>query len=273
MAGGKRIDLSKINAVANNASMQTSNKNETTIAIDKIQPNPFQPRFVEENIDELAASIEKDGLLQPIAVRKNLDNTYTLIAGHRRFAAIKKLGQQEIKANIISDVDDKRLCTLAMIENVQREQLHPIEIATTIDNLIMQGFCHSQDDVALLFTKSKVWVSKMRSILKLDEEIIKDLSVNKPKIGAETLAELAKVTQSRQYDIYLEIPTMENAREYIQGIIKEQKLKVPVSTAKLSFDISTKLNKKETQKALNEIISLMENEGIETILTRIKGVN
>jgi len=268
-----RIDLSKINAVANNATMQTSNKNETTIPVNMILPNPYQPRFSEENIDELAASIEKDGLLQPIAVKKNSDGTYIVIAGHRRLAATKSLNLKEIKVHIVNDVDDKKLYTLAMIENVQREQLNPIEVAIAVDNSIKQGFCTSQDEVAELIGKSKVWVSKIRSLLKLDEKIIADLLENNPKIGAETLAELAKVEQSKQFDIYLDIPNMENAREQIKEIIKSQKQKESVSRAKLSFDISSNLDKKDTQKALNEILSLMEEEGIETILKRIKGGN
>jgi len=265
----KKIDLNKINAIANNATMQTAAKPESNISIDKILPNPYQPRFTEENIEELATSIQNDGLLQPIAVRKNNDNTFTLIAGHRRFAAVKTLGHKEIKANIISDVDDKKLCTLAMIENIQREQLHPIEIATTIDNLIKQGFCTSQDEVADLFAKSKVWVSKMRSLLKLEQNIINDLVDKKPKIGAETLSELAKVESSKQLEVYNEITNMENPREYIQDIIKKQKLKDVVSTAKLSFDISQTLDKEKTHKAISIILKEMEKIGIEAVLKKM----
>ena len=100
------------------------------VGIDRIAPNPDQPRtqFKKEEIEELAASIEKDGLLQPILVRQIADGTYQIIAGERRWQASKAAGLKKVPVRI-KEVDDDQALELALIENIQRSDLNPIEEA------------------------------------------------------------------------------------------------------------------------------------------------
>src|SRR3954453_20425672 len=100
------------------------------IAIEKIKPNRYQPRtvFSEEKIEELARTIHTHGVIQPIVIRSAGTGTYEIIAGERRYRAMKKLGWSEVPA-IIRELDDKETASIALIENLQREELTAIEEA------------------------------------------------------------------------------------------------------------------------------------------------
>ena len=107
------------------------------IEIDLIAPNPYQPRknFDEEALSELASSIDEFGLIQPVVLYKDKEGSYILIAGERRLRACKILGKTDIKAVILEAEEDK-LRELALIENIQREDLNPIELAISYKELI-----------------------------------------------------------------------------------------------------------------------------------------
>ncbi|HEY7534415.1 MAG TPA: ParB/RepB/Spo0J family partition protein, partial [Thermodesulfobacteriota bacterium] len=100
------------------------------LGIDEIKPNTYQPRkdFDEEAIKELASSIQEKGIIQPIVVRKS-ENTYEIIAGERRWRAAQRVGLTRVPV-IIKDVSDREALELALVENLQREDLNPIEEAT-----------------------------------------------------------------------------------------------------------------------------------------------
>ena len=106
-------------------------KNITNIKIENILPNRMQPRIVfeDESIDELAESIKKHGIINPITVRR-LGNKYEIIAGERRFKASQSIGLKEIPA-IVIEADDKKTAELALNENIQRKELSPIEEGKT----------------------------------------------------------------------------------------------------------------------------------------------
>ncbi|ELX4739713.1 ParB/RepB/Spo0J family partition protein [Campylobacter jejuni] len=143
-------------------------KNQSTmIEIDQISPNPFQPRknFDQEALDELANSIKEFGLIQPIIVfRKN--NKFILIAGERRLRAVKALGKKEILA-FIADIDENKLRELALIENIQRENLNPIELANSYKDL-MQVHKITQENLAELIHKSRTQITNTLRLLNLD---------------------------------------------------------------------------------------------------------
>ncbi len=152
------------------------------IEIEKIKPNPFQPRktFNEESIKELAASIQKHGLMQPIIVIEN-EGEYILVAGERRLRAVKSLGKENIKA-IISDISLKDLREYALIENIQREDLNAIEIAYSLKSLIDEfGFTH--EELAKNLGKSRTYISNMLRLLNLPESVQDKLSQNKITYG------------------------------------------------------------------------------------------
>lgn len=139
-----------------------------TIPINKLRPNPYQPRkyFSDEAIAELAASIKEIGLLQPINVRKVGQDQYELIAGERRMRACRMAGFTHIKALVQTNAIDQDSATLAMIENLQRENLHFFEEAEGYQALIREhGF--TQEELARRLSKNQSTIANKLRILRL----------------------------------------------------------------------------------------------------------
>lgn len=140
------------------------------IDLDSIVANPYQPRkhFDEDSIAELSESIKRHGLIQPIVVIEN-DNGYMLIAGERRVRASRKAGLTTIKA-VVADFDRSRFRELALIENIQRESLNPIELAHAYRELIEE---HSitQDELAQIIHKSRSQIANTMRLLQLSDYV------------------------------------------------------------------------------------------------------
>ena len=136
------------------------------IEIQRIRPNPFQPRkeFKEEDLAQLQASLAESGLLQPITVRATGDQ-FELVAGERRLRAATRLGWKAIPA-IVKDFDDKALLTLALVENLQRADLNPVEEAEGYSRLIAE-FSLTQQDVATVVGKDRSTVANSLRLLNL----------------------------------------------------------------------------------------------------------
>ena len=143
------------------------------IQVSKIVPNRFQPRrvFDEEKLNELAQSIKEHGLTQPIVVvyDAGLDK-YEIVVGERRFRATQLAGMTEIDAIVHKHLSDQELCALALIENIQREDLNPIETAQGYRNLISK-FAITQTNLATYCGKSKAAISNTLRLLDLEPEI------------------------------------------------------------------------------------------------------
>lgn len=143
------------------------------IALTKIIPNRYQPRriFDEEKLQELAASIKEHGLTQPIVVVYDAGmDKYEIVVGERRFRASQLAGLTEIDALVHKSLSDQQMCALALIENIQREDLNPIETALGYRNL-MHKFEISQTDLAQYCGKSKAAVSNALRLLELPEHM------------------------------------------------------------------------------------------------------
>lgn len=140
------------------------------LPVAQVKPNPFQPRrsFDETALAELAASIKASGLLQPLVVRAN-GGTYELIAGERRWRAVQQLGWATVPV-VVKEADDRALLTLALIENLQRDDLTPIDEATGYQRL-MEEFTLPQAEVARLVGKDRSTVSNSLRLLKLPPEV------------------------------------------------------------------------------------------------------
>ena len=136
------------------------------IPVANIRPNPYQPRarLDEPQFSELVASLETAGLLQPVVVRKHLDG-FQLIAGERRWRAAQKLGWARIPA-VIKEADDRTLLTLALVENLQRDNLSAIEEATSYQRLLDE-FQLSQADIARLVGRDRSTIANALRLLKL----------------------------------------------------------------------------------------------------------
>ncbi|MBX1886839.1 ParB/RepB/Spo0J family partition protein [Campylobacter peloridis] len=140
------------------------------IDLDLISPNPYQPRknFDEQALEELASSIKEYGLIQPIVVLKKDDFSYVLVAGERRYRACKILKQNEIKAVVLNN-DDIKLRELALIENIQRENLNPIELAYSYKELL-ELHDITQEKLSDIIHKSRPQIANTLRLLNLNQE-------------------------------------------------------------------------------------------------------
>ncbi len=145
-------------------------RNTDEVPLECVSPNPDQPRthFKKEELEELAASIEKDGLLQPILVRSVGSNSYQIIAGERRWQACRLLGISTIPVRI-KDADDDKALELALVENVQRSDLNPIEEAYGYRRM-MERRSLTQSEVAQAMSKGRSTVANALRLLELPEE-------------------------------------------------------------------------------------------------------
>ncbi len=139
--------------------------------IDDLKPSPYQPRreFDFEKLQELADSIREHGVLQPIVVRKGVGRWYEIIAGERRFRAAKQLGMETIPA-LVRDISDRQAMEIALIENLQREDLSPIEVAEAYAK-IMEHFELTQDQLAARVGQSRSHVANLMRLLSLPADI------------------------------------------------------------------------------------------------------
>lgn len=153
------------------------------IFIDQIEANPFQPRsnFDEDALNELAKSIEKKGVIQPITVRKIKAEKYQIVAGERRWRASKLAGLKKMPA-VIRDFNDQEMLEIALIENIQREDLNPIEEAAAYKEML-DNFEITQTELAKQVGKSRSNVSNMVRLLKLDDKVKNHLQQGTITIG------------------------------------------------------------------------------------------
>lgn len=152
------------------------------ISLSKVYPNPNQPRknFDKESLNELAESIKIHGLIQPIIVNK-MDDGYLIIAGERRYRACKIAGLKEIDA-IVKNYSDRQIAEISIIENMQREDLNPIEIARCLQKL-MQEYKITQEDVASRIGKSRSAIANYVRLLSLYPDVIDLVEKGKVSLG------------------------------------------------------------------------------------------
>lgn len=173
------------------------------LQIAAVRPNPFQPRadFDQQALDELKESIRQKGVIQPITVRRRSDGVYELISGERRIRACTEIGLATIPAYIIEVKNNEEMLELALIENLQREHLNPIEIAISYQRL-MADVGLTAEDVATKVSKDRTTVVNFLRLLKLPE-IIKE-SVRKGQLTMGHARALVSVpeeaTQLRLYE-------------------------------------------------------------------------
>ncbi len=147
-----------------------------TLPVGQIVPNRLQPRtvFDEEKIRELSDSIKEQGIIQPLAVSPIKDGKYELIAGERRLRAAKLAGLSEVPV-FIKTVDDEQLLALSLLENIQREDLNPIEESRAYQELVEQ-FGHTQEEISKILGKSRVAIANSLRLLKLPHLILDDVA-------------------------------------------------------------------------------------------------
>ncbi len=165
------------------------------IPLDEIRSNPYQPRkeFDEQSLEEFAESIKEHGIIQPIIVKKSIKG-YELIAGERRTRASKIAGKKTIPA-IVRDMTDEEMMEIALIENIQRENLNPIEEASAFQRII-ETTKMTQEEVAKKFGKSRSYITNILGILNLPEKVKTKVQDGSLSMGhARVLSKLSDETQ------------------------------------------------------------------------------
>ncbi len=179
-----------------------------TIDISDLSRNPYQPRtiFNEEKLDELTASIKKNGIIQPIAVRpkKNELGKFEIVAGERRWLAAQRAGQHKIPVNIL-DLSDVESLEVAIVENIQRDDLNPIEEAKGYKRL-SEEFNYNHDSISQLMSKSRSHISNTLRLLTLSDDIISMIEEGsltsgqaRPLIGLANASSIAEEIVAKKY--------------------------------------------------------------------------
>lgn len=175
------------------------NENVVNLALDSIKTNKYQPRvqFNEEKLNELVNSIKEKGVIQPVLVRKVADG-YELIAGERRLRAAKRLKMEKIQA-IVKDVSDIDMLEMALIENIQREELNPIEEANAFERF-MTEFHFTQEKIAEVLGKDRSTIANTLRLLSLPKKIQEFVSGDSITAG-HAKALLGLPTEGEQYRV------------------------------------------------------------------------
>lgn len=192
------------------------------IEIDKIVANPNQPRrtFDEEALNELAASIRAHGVISPITLRKNDDDTYMIIAGERRYRASKLAGLHAIPA-YIRTAKDEQVMEWALIENIQREDLDAIEVALAYQQL-MDNFNLTQEKMSERVGKKRATIANYLRLLRLPAEIQMGIKEHKLDMG-HARALLGTDSAERQLQLYKRIQAEGLSVHKVEELVSEEK--------------------------------------------------
>ena len=228
------------------------------IRISDIQKNPYQPRkeFSKEKIEELAQSIKENGLIQPIIVRQSPVIGYEILAGERRYRASIAAGLSEVPV-IIKKLSDQDMMVHSIIENLQREDLNPIEEAKAYQSLIDKGYTHA--DIAEKMGKSRPYITNLVRLLTLPDFILTEVEAGKLSQAHARL--LIQLSTDEQKKLLYRIQTEDLSVRQVEHLLKEEKnkkkskeknhfIKEEEENLKklLGLDVQIRLQKKEAGK-------------------------
>lgn len=259
---------------------------ETFVNINEIEPNKSQPRkkFDEDALQELADSIKQYGVIQPLILQKR-DKFYEIIAGERRWRAARLAGLKEVPA-VIKDYSPQEIVEIALIENIQREDLNPIEEAQTYHRLI-QEFQLKQDEVAERVSKSRAAVTNSMRLLKLDDRV-QQMLIDEMISSGHARALLAIEDKDKQYSIagkiFDEKLSVRETEKLVKQLLKEKPQKEIAAANEDDFiykDLEDKIrsiigtkvsiHRKQKNKGLIEI-EYYSNEELERIVDLLETI-
>ncbi len=254
-------------------------KQLNTVSISDLSRNPYQPRqnFREEKLEELANSIKKNGVIQPIAVRPNKTETgkYEIVAGERRWIAAQRAGLHEIPVRILN-LSDVESLEVAIVENIQRDDLNPIEEARGYKRL-NEEFKYDHENISKLMSKSRSHVSNTLRLLTLPKDVVSMLEEGtlssgqaRPLIGLANATNIAEEIVSKNYSArkveYL-VKSKKNPNKekiYDANIIKAQEF----IEKKLGLKINITNKKNNSGKVIIEYKDLEQFQLISDLLTK-----
>ena len=246
------------------------------ISITDIQKNPYQPRkeFDGEKLDELAQSIKENGVIQPIIVRQSPVIGYEILAGERRYRASLLAGLRSIPA-VVKQLSDQEMMIQSIIENLQRENLNPIEEARAYESLVEKGFTHAE--IADKMGKSRPYISNSIRLLSLPEPILSEVESGKlSQAHARSLVGLNKEQQDYFFQRIIEEDISVRKLEALLTEKKQKKLQKNDHFIQneeeqlkklLGLDVEIKLSKKDSGKI---IISFSNQEEYSRIINSLK---
>ncbi len=258
------------------------------VPIERITPNPDQPRksFVKEDLDDLAASIKEKGVLQPLIVRKRADGSFEIVAGERRWRAAQMVQLHELPV-IVRDFTDIEVLEVAIIENIQRSDLNPVEEAAGYRQLMNQHG-YTQEDMATALGKSRSHIANLLRLLNLPDVVIEmlragDLSAGHARalIPAENATELAKIVvrdglsvRATESLVKRQLPNSEAAKKPKPKDTSEKDADTKALEGDLSAALGMKvfLNHKPGQEAGQMTLSYSSLDELDT-LCRLLGGN
>jgi len=252
--------------------------------IEQVRPNPLQPRedFDNEKMEDLVQSIKEKGVIQPVLVRRQGD-FYELIAGERRFRAAKSLNLKEIPI-IIKDVTDQDSLELSLIENIQRQELNPIEEARAFQYLI-DKFSMTQEELSAAMGKSRVTVTNTLRLLKLPKEIQDELKNGRISFAhGKVLLEVEDINQQRRLASAvisqgLSVRELENlvkskrppgAKKSMRRVAAREPY-ITVMEEELQHALATKIRIVKQKKRGHIVVEFYSSEDLGRIVNRIKG--
>jgi len=225
------------------------------IGVRDIETNPFQPRteFEKEALEDLASSIEQYGIIQPLTVRKSGNGKFQLISGERRFRASQMVGLDEVPC-YIRIADDQTMLEMALVENVQRENLNPMEVAISYERLIEECSL-TQAELSSRIGKNRTTVTNYLRLLKLPDEIQIGLTEKKLSMG-HARALLSIDSERKQLNIYRRILSDGLSVRKVEELARENNFattepKKKKATASVSF---------EQQKFVSKLTGLIGNK-------------
>ena len=224
----------------------------TMLNIEQLLPGEYQPRQImnKEGLDELAASIKEQGVMQPLLVRKKNNGKYEIIAGERRWQASKKAGIKKIPV-LVKDIPDSSALEMALIENMQREDLNIMEEAKGIKKLI-ENFEMTHESAAKALGKSRVAVSNILRLLNLTNQAQNYLLENKIEMGHARA--LIPLTSAEQLMFCQKIISQKLSVREIEKLVSNSKIKSSIVLKQKDYDIERLEN--EISEKLGTSISI-----------------
>ena len=241
----------------------TTNEQILEVDIDLIEPNSLQPRtnFDEERLEELAQSIRANGIIQPILVRRTNNDKYQLIAGERRWRAAQRAGLQRVSC-VVRDIPDDRVLELALIENIQRQELNAIEEAHAYKRLI-ETLGLTQEMVAQRVGRDRTYITNYLRLLRLPDDVQRLVEQEKISMGhARALLGIddAEVQRKLAQTVMNQGLSVRETERTVKRLIEGPGAKEAVKRSLYSQDPNVKAAENKLRRRLSSKVQILSNQ-------------
>ncbi len=252
-----------LSALLSDTPVATLNEQILEVDIDLIEPNSLQPRtnFDEERLEELAQSIRANGIIQPILVRRTNSDRYQLVAGERRWRAAQKAGLQRIPC-VVRDIPEDRVLELALIENIQRQELNAIEEAHAYKRLI-ETLGLTQEMVAQRVGRDRTFITNYLRLLRLPDDVQRLVEQEKISMGhARALLGIddAEVQKKLAQTVINQGLSVRETERAVKRLIEEPRSKNIHKNALVAEDANVKAAENKLRRRLSSKVQILSNQ-------------